>query len=81
MMNTPYMPFYTKNATVCSTSDLASIDSGVTHITVSNNCGNEIMASGLYFTRFTQLQEIVIGDNCFTEYDRLRIEGGCGEWV
>ena len=66
MMNTPYMPFYT-NATVCSTSDLASIESGVTHITVSNNCGNENTVASLYFTRFTQLKELVIGENSFTK--------------
>ena len=75
MMNTPYMPFYTKNATVCSTSDLASIESGVTHITVSNNCGNENTAASLYFTRFTQLKELVIGDDCFMNVDQLNLIG------
>ena len=75
MMNTPYMPFYTKNATVCSMSDLTSIESGVTHITVSNNCGNENTAASLYFTRFTQLKELVIGDNCFMNVDQLNLIG------
>jgi len=75
MMNTPYMPFYTKNATVCSTSDLASIESGVTDITVSDNCGNENTAASLYFTRFTQLKELVIGDNCFMNVDQLNLIG------
>ena len=75
MMNTPYMPFYTKNATVCSMSDLASIESGVTHITVNNNCGNENTAASLYFTRFTQLKELVIGDNCFMNVDQLNLIG------
>ena len=75
MMNTPYMPFYTKNATVCSMSDLASIESGVTHITVNNNCGNENTAASLYFTRFTQLKELVIGDNCFINVDQLNLIG------
>ena len=75
MMNTPYMPFYTKNATVCTMNDLASIESGVTHITVSNNCGNENTAASLYFTRFTQLKELVIGDNCFMNVDQLNLIG------
>ena len=75
MMNTPYMPFYTKNATVCSMSDLASIESGVTHITVSDNCGNENTAASLYFTRFTQLKELVIGDDCFMNVDQLNLIG------
>ena len=74
-MNTPYMPFYTKNATVCSMSDLASIESGVTHITVSNNCGNENTVASLYFTRFTQLKELVIGDNCFMNVGQLNLVG------
>ena len=75
MTNTPYMPFYTKNATVCSMNDLASIESGVTHITVNNNCGNENTAASLYFTRFTQLKELVIGDNCFMNVDQLNLIG------
>ena len=69
------MPFYTKNATVCSMNDLASLESGVTHITVSNNCGNENTAASLYFTRFTQLKELVIGDNCFMNVDQLNLIG------
>ena len=75
MMNTPYMPFYTKNATVCSMSDLASIESGVTHITVNSNCGNENTAASLYFTRFTQLKELVIGDECFMNVNETRLTG------
>ena len=69
------MPFYTKNATVCSMNDLASLESGVTHITVSNNCGNENTAASLYFTRFTQLKELVIGDDCFMNVDQLNLIG------
>ena len=74
MSRLPSIPFYT-NATVCSMSDLASIESGVTHITVSNNCGNENTAASLYFTRFTQLKELVIGDNCFMNVDQLNLIG------
>ena len=74
MSRLPSMPFYT-NATVCSMSDLASIESGVTHITVSNNCGNENTAASLYFTRFTQLKALVIGDDCFMNVDQLNLIG------
>ena len=56
-------------------SDLASIESGVTHITVSNNCGNENTATSLYFTRFTQLKALVIGDDCFMNVDQLNLIG------
>ena len=75
MMYLPYMPFYRRDATVCSLNDLETINATTTHITVSNNCGNEIMASGLYFTRFTQLQEIVIGDNCFMNVGQVNLIG------
>ena len=74
-MYLPYMPFYRRDATVCSLNDLETINATTTHITVSNNCGNEIMASGLYFTRFTQLQEIVIGDNCFMNVGQVNLIG------
>ena len=72
-MYLPYMPFYRRDATVRSLNDLETINATTTHITVSNNCGNEIMASGLYFTRFTQLQEIVIGDNCFMNVGQVNL--------
>ena len=75
MSRLPSIPFYMWNETVCSTNDLTSIDSGVTHITVSDNCGNENMAIGLYFTRFTQLKELVIGNNCFMNVDQLNLIG------
>ena len=74
-MYLPYMPFYRRDATMCSLNDLETINATTTHITVSNNCGNEIMASGLYFTRFTQLQEIVIGDNCFMNVGQVNLIG------
>ena len=74
-MYLPYMPFYRRDATVCSLNDLETINATTTHITVSNNCGNEIMASGLYFTRFTQLQEIMIGDNCFMNVGQVNLIG------
>ena len=74
MSRLPFMPFYT-NATVCSMNDLASLESGVTHITVSSNCGNENTAASLYFTRFTQLKELVIGDDCFMNVDQLNLIG------
>lgn len=75
MMNTPYMPFYTKSATVCSISELGTVDSTVTRIVVANNCGNENTASALYFTRFTQLKEIMIGDDCFMFVNQLNLIG------
>ena len=74
-MYLPYMPFYRRDATVYSLNDLETINATTTHITVSNNCGNENMASGLYFTRFTNLQELVIGDNCFMNVGQVNLIG------
>ena len=50
-----------------------TIDPTVTHITVKNNCGNENTASELYFARFSQLKELVIGDNCYKYVDQLNL--------
>ena len=75
MSRLPSLSFYTKNATVCSLNDLASIESDITRITVSNNCGNENTAASLHFTRFTQLKELVIGDDCFMNVDQLNLIG------
>ena len=71
-MNTP---FFSKNATVCSWSELNGLDTDVTHITVRDHCGNENDTVTLYYTRFTQLKEIVIGDECFMNVDQLNLIG------
>ena len=71
-MNTP---FFSKNAPVGSLSELNGLDTDVTHITVRDHCGNENDTVTLYFTRFTQLKEIVIGDECFMNVDQLNLIG------
>ena len=60
---------YTKNATVCSMSELTNLNAGVTHLTIGSNCMNENSTVLLHFTRFTQLKALVIGDNCFSLND------------
>lgn len=67
--------FFSKNATVCSLSELNGLDADVTHISVSDHCGNENDTITLFFTRFTQLKEIVIGDECFMNVDQLNLIG------
>ena len=47
----------------------------MTHITVRDHCGNENDTITLFFTRFTQLKEIVIGDECFMNVDQLNLIG------
>ena len=75
MSRLPSIPFYTKNATVCSMSELTNLNAGVTHLTIGSNCMNENSTVLLHFTRFTQLKELVIGDNCFMNVDQLNLIG------
>ena len=75
MSRLPSIPFYTKNATVCSMSELTSLNAGVTHLTIGSNCMNENSTVLLHFTRFTQLKELVIGDGCFMNVDQLNLIG------
>ena len=56
-------------------SELTSLNAGVTHLTIGSNCMNENSTVLLHFTRFTQLKELVIGDNCFMNVDQLNLIG------
>lgn len=58
---------------MCTLTELNTIDPTVTHITVSNNCGNENTASALHFARFSRLKELTIGDNCYMYVDQLNL--------
>lgn len=69
------MPFFTKNAEVCSLNELNALDSDVTHLTVSDHCGNEYESMPLYFTHFYNLREITIGNDCFIHVDQLNLTG------
>ena len=75
MSRLPSTPFYMLNETVCSMSELTSLNAGVTHLTIGSNCMNENSTVLLHFTRFTQLKELVIGDNCFMNVDQLNLIG------
>ena len=74
MSRLPSIPFYT-NATVCSMSELTSLNAGITHLTIGSNCMNDNSTVLLHFTRFTQLKELVIGDDCFMNVDQLNLIG------
>ena len=75
MSRLPSIPFYTKNATVCSMSELTNLNAGVTHLTIGSNCMNENSTVLLHFTRFTQLKELVVGDNSCVNVDQLNLIG------
>ena len=66
---------YTKNATVCSMSELTNLNAGVTHLTIGSNCMNENSTVLLHFTRFAQLKELVVGDNSCVNVDQLNLIG------
>ena len=75
MSRLPSIPFYTKNATVCSMSELTSLNAGVTHLTIGSNCMNENSTVLLHFTRFAQLKELVVGDSSCVNVDQLNLIG------
>ena len=75
MSRLPSIPFYMLNETVCSMSELTSLNAGVTHLTIGSNCMNENSTVLLHFTRFAQLKELVVGDNCFMNVDQLNLIG------
>lgn len=75
MSTKPYIPSSTTSATICSISELETIASTVTRIVVGSNCGNENPAPSLFFSRFTQLKEIVVGDNACMYVDQLDLNG------
>ena len=75
MSRLPSIPFYTKNATVCSMSELTNLNAGVTHLTIGSNCMNENSTVLLHFTRFAQLKELVVGDNSCVNVDQLNLIG------
>ena len=75
MSRLPSIPFYTKNATVCSMSELTNLNAGVTHLTIGSNCMNENSTVLLHFTRFAQLKELVVGDSSCVNVDQLNLIG------
>ena len=75
MSRLPSIPFYTKNATVCSMSELTNLNAGVTHLTIGSNCMNENSTVLLHLTRFAQLKELVVGDNSCVNVDQLNLIG------
>ena len=47
----------------------------VTHITVSNRCGNDESLTVLDMSRFAYLREFVVGNDCFKYVDELKLIG------
>ena len=52
-----------------------SLSNAVTHITVSNKCGNDEGLRVLDMSRFAYLREFVVGNECFKFVDELKLIG------
>ena len=61
--------------TICGRDDLLALDSTVTRITVSNNCGNEESLDVLDFSRFTYLRELIVGDESYENVNQINLVG------
>ena len=61
--------------TICGRDDLLALDSTVTRITVSNNCGNEESLDVLDFSRFTYLRELIVGDESYENVNQMSLVG------
>ena len=60
---------------VSSLNQWNSLGSGITELTVSNNCLNDPSLTVLDLSRFRRLKRIVIGDECFMNVNEVKIVG------
>ena len=56
-------------------SEIMVLSNTVTHITVSNRCGNDESLTVLDMSRFPYLREFVVGNYCFMYVDELKLIG------
>ena len=61
--------------TVCSRDEVIGLSNAVTHITVSNKCGNDESLIVLDMSRFAYMREFVVGDECFFYVNELKLIG------
>ena len=61
--------------TVCTKEEIVGLSNAVTHITVSNKCGNDESLTVLDMSRFAYLREFVVGDECFFYVNELKLIG------
>ena len=60
---------------MCSASEIAALSASVLHITVRNNCSNDVGFTELNLNRFIRLRGLVIGDDSFTNVGELVMVG------
>ena len=61
--------------TVSTLTQWNTLGSGITELTVSNNSLNDASLTVLDLTRFKRLKKIVIGDECFSYVNEVKIIG------
>ena len=65
MADHPSLPKHNPNATVGSVSELLSLNSNTTHITIDNGV-NDPSYTALVVSRFSNLKRLVVGNHCFS---------------
>ena len=75
LANHPLTPTGTsKHATMCTKSDLMSLDNSVTHLSVGSNC-NDASLTVLDLSRFLYLRQLVVGDNSLMYVNEVKLIG------
>ena len=64
-----------KPVTVSSAHDLKNVSAGVGVIVVDSGCCNDSGLRELDFSRFRNLREVTVGDNCFKNVDKVKLIG------
>ena len=75
LANHPLIPNGTsKHATICTKSDLMSLDNSVTRLSVSSNC-NDASLTVLDLSRFLYLRQLVVGDESLMYVNEVKLIG------
>ena len=75
LANHPLTPIGTsKHATICTKSDLMSLDNSVTRLSVSSNC-NDASLTVLDLSRFLYLRQLVVGDESLMYVNEVKLIG------
>ena len=74
MVDHPSFPKHNPNATVGSVSELLSLNSNTTHITIDNGV-NDPSYTALSVSRFSNLKRFVIGNHCFSYVSSVDLIG------
>ena len=74
MADHPSLPKHNPNATVGSVSELLSLNSNTTHITIDNGV-NDPSYTALVVSRFSCLKRLIVGNHCFSYASSVDLTG------